>query len=161
MQVTPAVTKLIESIDSAFANRTDLAVEDLVYQGSWETETLITDLSSVNGIPDDAFVERHADALPEFTPEGLCQVVPCYLRYSLTHGNSEVGITVRDNLLYHFADDSSDTDYWRVRFRCFSENRRHVICDYLRYLESYLREQTWYSEYLARGLAKWCSSNRA
>jgi hypothetical protein len=85
-------------------------------------------------------------------------VLPYYLRYSLTHPESDSGVTVRDNLLFHLAPTDPDTEYWRARLAAFSPAQKQALCAYFRYLQTRLAGQDFYSEYLARSLDVWgCS----
>jgi hypothetical protein len=145
-----AMTALAVLITAAFADNPPLECAALIYKNSWETRSLIRSLTAVNGIPDDAFIERHADSLPEFRPEGLRHVLPLYMHYSLRHPKSDV----TERLIFHLSPADIGDEYWRERLAIFTPAQKQAICEYVRFMKSELAGE-YYDEYLERAQLVW------
>ena len=89
VQLNDAAIAVVAEITAAYASPPTVPPEELVTQGTWDTRDLLGALAAVEDSPDGAFIERHFDSLPAFTPAGLRYVLPRYLIYSLEHPRSE------------------------------------------------------------------------
>ena len=144
------VADLIAQLVAAFADNPRLPRGSMVYRESWETESLLRNLTRVNDTPTDSFIEWHADSLPDFTPEGLRHVLPYYLRYALLHPES----TAAEFVIYHLSPENVDDVYWRNRSMAFSSAQKQAICSCLKHLQVQLADR-FYDEHFARALVVW------
>jgi hypothetical protein len=149
MQSDEAVA-LAATIAAAFGEGPVLPRRALVYEGTWETRTLIRHLAAVHDQPDDRFIEQHFSSLPAFTAEGLRHVLPKYLIYKLKHPESDA----TERLIFHLAPADTSDEYWRERLTVFTAAQKQAICDYVRFMQSALAGEH-YDEYLARALTVW------
>jgi hypothetical protein len=148
------VVALTATIAAAFGNGPVRSRRALVYEGTWETRTLIRHLAAVHDRPDDRFIEQHFSSLPAFTAQGLRHVLPQYLIYSLKHPESDA----TERVIFHLAPDDTSDEYWRERVTVFTTAQKHAICDYLRFMQLALAGEH-YDEYLDRALTVWgCAS---
>lgn len=113
MSKNDQVDALIHLITTVFADNPHLSRQSLVHKGAWETRSLIRSLAVVKDVPDDAFIERHFDSLPVFRPEGLRQVLPYYMTYSLRHPQSDA----TERVIFHLspadtAQKNAVREYW-------------------------------------------------
>jgi hypothetical protein len=144
---------VVAQILGAFSNIPHVARKSLVYEGSWETDDLLRNLANVKDIPTDQFIERHADSLAVFTPEGLRHVLPYYMRYALRQPRTEAA----ERLIFHLAPAETDDDYWRPRLGAFSRTQRHAICKFVDFMEVELSGEH-YESHFARARVVWgCS----
>lgn len=150
MQMSDAVIALVATITAAFANGPTFPREELVARGTWETRDLIRALAAVNDSPGGAFIERHFDSLPAFTPAGLRHVLPQYLIHSLEHPRSEA----TERIIFHLSPDDAASPYWRERLEAFAPAQKQAICEYIRFMQSALTGEH-YDEHLARALTVW------
>jgi hypothetical protein len=150
MQLSEAVIALVAAITAAFANGATLPRDALVAEGTWETRDLIRALAAVHDTPDDAFIERHFDSLPAFTPVGLRHVLPQYLIYSLKHPRSEA----TERIIFHLSPNDAESSYWLERLEAFSPAQKQAICEYIRFMQTELPGEH-YDEHLARALTVW------
>lgn len=141
---------LAATIAVAFGNGPVIARRALVYEGTWETRTLIRHLAAVHDQPDDRFIEQHFSSLPAFTAQGLRHVLPQYLSYSLKHPDSDA----TERVIFHLAPDDTESPYWRERLEAFSPAQKHAICEYIRFMQSALTGEH-YDDHLARALTVW------
>jgi hypothetical protein len=147
------VTALSQRIAEAFESNPLPTRKSLVYAGSWETGDLLRNLANVKDIPTDQFIERHADSLTVFTPEGLRHVLPYYMRYALRRLRSEAA----ERLIFHLAPAETDDDYWRPRLAAFSRTQRDAICAFVDFMETELSGEH-YESHFARARVVWgCS----
>jgi hypothetical protein len=152
MAANGGASVLIARIKMAFPDRPDVDREALVYEGSWETTSVLRDLGAVDDIPNDRFIESHAGSLPVFRPEGLRHVLPYYLIYSARHTRSDV----TERVIFHLAPADTRDEYWRERLSVFTPAHKRAICEYLRFMQSALAGQH-YDEHLSRALIVWDS----
>jgi hypothetical protein len=145
-----AAAALIALITAAFADGPQLNRSALVYRGSWETSSLMRNLTELKDIPNDAFIEWHSDSLPVFRPEGLRHVLPYYMIFSLRHPKSDV----TERLIFHLSPTETDDEYWRERLAVFTPPQKRAICEYVHFMQSELAGEH-YDEYLSRALAVW------
>jgi hypothetical protein len=150
MLISDAAIALVAAITAAFANGPTPPRDTLVAEGTWETRDLIHALAAVNDVPDDAFIERHRDSLPAFTPTGLRQVLPHYLIYSVKHPQSEA----TERIIFHLSPNDTASSYWLERLEAFSAAQKHAICEYVLYMKSELAGEH-YNEDLVRALTIW------
>jgi hypothetical protein len=150
MQMSDAAIALVTLITAAFGNSPRLPRKELVARGTWEARDLVRALAAVNDSPDRAFIERHFDSLPAFTPAGLRHVLPQYLIYSLEHPRSEA----TERIIFHLSPDDTESSYWRERLEAFSPAQKQAICEYIRFMQSELVGE-YYDEYLTRALTVW------
>ncbi|HEY7449364.1 MAG TPA: DUF6714 family protein [Vicinamibacterales bacterium] len=154
MLANEAVAALVALVTAAFADNPRLSRETLVYQGSWETSSLMRNLAAVDDVPNDSFIEWHSDSLGVFRPEGLRHVLPHYMIYSLRHPDSDV----TERLVFHLSPEQTRDEYWQERLAVFSSVQKRAICDYVRFMQVALAGQH-YDEHLIRALKVWeCGS---
>ena len=152
MQSDEAVA-LAATIAAAFGNGPVLPRRAFVYEGTWETRTLIRHLAAVHDRPDDRFIEQHYHSLSAFTAQGLRHVLPAYLIYSLKHPASDA----TERVIFHLSPADTTEEYWRERLAVFTPAQKRAICEYVRFMQSELAGEH-YDEYLTRALAVWrCS----
>ena len=155
--MSDAVTVLAEQIRKAFEDNPRLARQALVYPDTWETEDLLRNLAKVGDVPNDSFVEWHSSSLPVFTAEGLRDVLPHYMTYSLRHPRSDAA----EYLIFHLSPAETNDDYWPRRLAVFSGAQRQVVCAFLKHLEHELSGEH-YDSHFARALVVWgCSEPRS
>jgi len=125
-----AVAALIAMIRAAFSSPLPLPPARLVTPGAWDTDDLVTALSSVPDMPGQHFVEAHFDSLPVLTHEGLRFVLPAFMIHSLNSPDSPA----TERVIFHLSPADAEQEYWRERIAVFSQPQRAAICRFLQHL---------------------------